>query len=108
MVTATIRNNGPGILTSGTVVMRFDSFTRNGQPKTFPLVNEVSYTGSLVPGQEVTRSLAMGPDLGMPSVTMSSDCGWIRTTRSPSTTRTTTCRRSCGSMSCDGIFWWGR
>jgi hypothetical protein len=67
VVTATIRNNGPGILASGTVVLRIDSFTRNGLPQNFPLVHEVSYTGSLVPGQEVTKSLAMGADLGMPA-----------------------------------------
>jgi hypothetical protein len=66
VVTATIRNNGPGILTGGTIVARLDSCTRNGQPVDLLMADYFYYTGSLLPGQEVTQSLAAGPDLGMP------------------------------------------
>lgn len=67
VVTVTVRNNGPGILTGGTIIARVDSCIRSGLPVTLPGTDEFSYSGSIAPGQEVTQMLAMGPDLGMPA-----------------------------------------
>ncbi|NLH15530.1 MAG: hypothetical protein GX455_03015, partial [Phycisphaerae bacterium] len=65
-VTMTVKNNGPGILQSGTLRAEVSNSTRNGE--TFPHSGyfTVSYSAPLYPGQTATHSFAVGHSSGWP------------------------------------------
>jgi hypothetical protein len=62
-VTATLRNNGPGILSAGTIKAVFDSCTLNGEPVSQNGFIPFEYTAPLMPGQEVTHDFAVGENI---------------------------------------------
>ena len=59
-VTATVRNNGPGVLSAGTIKAVFDSCTLNGEPIVQGGYFTFNYTAPLMPGQTATHDFAVG------------------------------------------------
>jgi hypothetical protein len=65
-VTATIRNQGPGILNSGAITAIFEQCTLNGAPLAHSGYLPFAYTAPLKPGQEITHDFAVGTTSGWP------------------------------------------
>lgn len=65
-VTAKVRNDGPGILSGGTIKAALDSCTLNGASFAHSGFIPFDYTAPLMPGQEITHDFAVGTNVTWP------------------------------------------
>ncbi|NLH15485.1 MAG: hypothetical protein GX455_02790, partial [Phycisphaerae bacterium] len=65
-VTMTVKNNGPGILQSGTLRAEISGSTRNGESFTTSGFFGISYSAPLYPGQTATHDFAVGHSSSWP------------------------------------------